>query len=94
MKVRSPRYVRGWLGVESRNPRYYFFGCNNATSRKLERIARRKPWSKPIMTASKNGECARLRLGFSFADAGRYVDFLPASAWLFQHAEFTHLFLR
>jgi hypothetical protein len=79
---------------ESRNSRYHQFLGNNATSRKLERIARRTAWNKPIMMPSKNGECARLRLGSSFADVGRYLDFLPASAWPFQHADFTHLFPR
>jgi hypothetical protein len=70
------------------------FGCNNATSRILESIARRTAWNKPIMTLSKNGESARLRLGTNFADVGRYVDFLPAQAWPFQHADFAHLFPR
>jgi hypothetical protein len=70
------------------------FGCNNATSRILEPIARRTAWNKPIMTPSKNGESARLRLGTNFADVGRYVDFLPAQAWPFQHADFAHLFPR
>jgi hypothetical protein len=59
-----------------------------------KRIARRTAWNKPIMTLSKNCEYARLRLGTSFADVGRYLDFLAEPAWPFQYADFTHLLPR
>jgi hypothetical protein len=92
--IKSPRSLLSpdGLGISSTQFALTLFsGCNNATSRIQQPIARRTPRSRPIMALARDCEYSRLRLGTSFSDVGRYVDAPVVNWWPIQHITFTHI---
>jgi hypothetical protein len=92
--IKSPRSLISpdGLGISSTQFALTLFsGCNNATSRIQQPIARRNACCRPIMALARDCEYSRLRLGANFPDVGRYVDAPVANWWPIQHITFTHI---